>query len=63
MGQLESRLFSDVLRRKHSGGRRKLIARITDGDVVRKILDHLGLSSEPPNLARGRAEAGLAFDE
>jgi hypothetical protein len=39
-----------------------LIAWITDGVVVRKILDHLGLPSEPPILARARVGEDLDFD-
>ena len=57
------RVFSiDVLRCKHCGARRKLIALISDGVVVRKILDHLGLPTEPPRLASARASPELAFD-
>ena len=57
------RVFAvDVLHCKHCGGRRKLIALITDAVVVRKILDHLGLPSEPPILARARVSEDLAFD-
>ena len=33
----------------------KLIAFLTDGLVVRKILSHLGLPTEPPALAPARA--------
>jgi hypothetical protein len=50
------------LRCNHCGGRRKLIALITDGVVVRKILDHLGLPTEPPILARARVAEELTFD-
>ena len=46
----------------HCGGRRKLIALISDGVVVRKILDHLGLPTEPPRLAPARVSGELAFD-
>ena len=57
------RVFAiDVLRCNHCGGRRRLIALICDGVVVRKILDHLGLPSEPPILARARVCEALAFD-
>jgi hypothetical protein len=52
----------DVLECPHCGTRRKLIAWITDGVVVRKILDHLGLPSEPPILARARVGEELDFD-
>jgi hypothetical protein len=61
--ELLRRVFSiDVLRCNHCGGRRKLIALITDGVVVRKILDHLGLPTEPPILARARVAEELTFD-
>ena len=50
------RVFAiDVLVCPHCGGTRKLIALLTDGVVVRKILAHLGLSTEPPPLAPARA--------
>ena len=52
----------DVLECPHCGARRKLIALISDGVVVRKILDHLGLPSEPPILARARVSEELNFD-
>jgi hypothetical protein len=45
----------DVLVCPHCQGKLKLIAFLTDGFVVRKILDHLGLDSEPPILAPARA--------
>ena len=61
--ELLQRVFSiDVLHCNHCGGRRKLIALITDGVVVRKILDHLGLPTEPPILASARVNEDLAFD-
>ena len=51
--ELLQRVFSfDVLHCRHCGGRRKLIALTTDGVVVRKILDHLGLPTEPPQRSR-----------
>ncbi len=50
------RVFAiDVLVRPHCGGARKLIALLTDGLVVRKILAHLGLSTGPPRRAPARA--------
>ena len=52
----------DVLECLHCGGRRKLIALIHDGPLVRKILDHLGLPTEPPRLEPARVCEGLAFD-
>jgi hypothetical protein len=45
----------DVLVCPQCEGARKLIAFLTDGLVVRKILDHLGLDSEPPIQAPARA--------
>jgi len=56
------RVFAnDVLLCPHCGGRRKLIALISNGVVVRKILDHLGLPSEPPRLAPARVCETLDF--
>lgn len=61
--ELLQRVFAiDVLECPHCGARRKLIALITGGVVVRKILDHLGLASEPPGLVRARVGEELAFD-
>jgi len=37
------------------GGRMRLIATIKDPDVIRKILGHLGLPTEPPPIAPARA--------
>lgn len=51
----------DVLVCPHCKGQRKLIAFLTDGPVVRKILLHLGLDSEPPHLAPARALEEGAF--
>ena len=45
----------DVLVCPHCGGVRNLIALLSDGLVVRKILAQLGLSTEPPPLAPARA--------
>ncbi len=54
--ELMKRVFElDVLICPHCGGPRKLIALLTDGLVVRKILAHLGLPTEPPALAPARA--------
>ena len=54
--ELMKRVFEiDVLICPHCGGPRKLIAFLTDGLVVRKILNHLGLPTEPPVLAPARA--------
>jgi len=51
----------DVLTCDHCGGRRRLIAFLTDGLVVRKILAHLGLPTEPPHLAPARAPPEFEF--
>jgi len=48
-------VFEDVLVCSHCGGPRNLIALPTDGLLVRKILEHLGLSTEPLPLAPARA--------
>lgn len=54
--ELMKRVFAiDVLVCPHCGGSRELIALLTDGTVVRKILAHLGLSTEPPPLSPARA--------
>lgn len=45
----------------HCEGQRKLIAFLTDGSVVRRILPHLGLDSEPPHLAPARRLEEGAF--
>jgi len=42
---------------------RELIAFLTDGLVVRKILEHLGLPTEPPRLAPARAPPEFEFAE
>ena len=61
--ELIQRVFAiDVLECSHCGGRRKLIALISDGFVVRKILGHLGLPTEPQDLAPARVAAELPFD-
>jgi 5-methylcytosine-specific restriction endonuclease McrA len=48
-------LAIDVLVCPYCGGTRKLIALLTDGLVLRRVLAHLGLSVEPPALAPARA--------
>lgn len=52
----------DVLTCPWCGEERKLIALITDGIVVRKILDHIGPPTAPPTLAPARVSAELVFD-
>ena len=54
--ELTRRAFElDVLHCQHCGGRRKLIAMITDAFVARRILEHLGLPSELSPIAPARA--------
>ena len=36
------------------GGQMRLIAFITEGTQIRKILDHIGVESEPPHIAPAR---------
>jgi hypothetical protein len=60
--ELMKRVFEfDVLVCPYCEGRRTLIAFITDGSVVRKILLHLGLDCEPPVLAPARTLEENAF--
>ena len=60
--ELLKRVFEiDVLTCTYCGGKRKLIALLTDGAVVRSILEHLGLPSEAPTLAPARSPPGLEF--
>ena len=60
---LMRRVFSiDVLHCHGCGGRRKLISLITDPPVVRRILQHLHLPTEPPPIAPARPNPQLAFD-
>ena len=42
-------------------GRRKLLAFITDSKVVRRILEHLGLTPDPPRMAPARSPPELAL--
>jgi hypothetical protein len=60
--ELLKRVFEiDVLTCPWCGGKRKLIALITDGKVVRAILDHLGLPSAAPVLAPARSPPEFEF--
>lgn len=57
--ELMKRVFLvDVLRCPRCGGRRRILAAITEGRVVRAILEALGLPTEPPTVhpARGPPE-------
>jgi hypothetical protein len=51
----------DVLVCPHCEGQREQIAFLTDARVVRKILLHLGLDSDPPIQAPARALEESAF--
>jgi len=44
-----------------SGGKRKLIALLTDGKVIRRILEHLGLPTAAPVLTPARSPPELEF--
>lgn len=60
--ELMKRVFeSDVLVCPDCEGKRKLVTFFTDGFVVRKILAHLGLDSEPPIPTPARALEESAF--
>ena len=60
--ELLKRVFEiDVLTCPWCGGQRRLIALITDGDVVRRILAHLGLPTAAPALAPARSPPELDF--
>jgi hypothetical protein len=50
----------DVLECPRCGGRLELIAIISEPGVAKRILDHLGLASQAPPLARARAADDLA---
>ncbi len=60
--QLLERVFAiDALTCPYCGGPRRLIALLTDGLVVRKILQHLNLPTDPPPLAPARPPPEPAF--
>jgi hypothetical protein len=59
---LLQRVFEiDALRCPYCLEKRKLIALITDGKVVRRILEHLGLPTAAPVLAPARSPPELDF--
>ncbi len=63
--------WSELLRRVFAidilacpcGGRRKVIAFITNPNIARKILDHIGLPSAPPQAVPARAPPQIDSDE
>jgi hypothetical protein len=60
--ELLRRVFAvDVLTCPHCGGPRRLIAQLTDPIVVRRILGHLGLPTEPPRSAPARSPEQFDF--
>ena len=60
--ELMKRVFDvDVLRCHHCGNPRQVIALITQPNVIRRILEHLGLDADPPPLAPARAPPQLAM--
>ncbi len=61
--ELMRRVFSvDVLHCTHCGGRRKLLAFITDPPIIHRILKHLKLPTEPPSVAPARPPPQLDFE-
>ncbi len=61
--ELMRRVFEiDVLHCGRCGRERKLIALITSPLVVRRILRHLELPSEPPPVAAARPPPQMAFE-
>ncbi len=62
--QLIKRVFKkDLETCPHCGGRRVLIAFITDAPVVHKILSHVGLPTDTPPVAAARAPPQLVLDD
>ena len=58
--RLMKRVFEiDVLVCDHCGGRRRIIAFVSETAVVQKILVHLGLPHEPPPIAPARSPPEL----
>ena len=52
---LLARVGIDALACPECGGRMRVLAVISEPAIVRQILDHLGVPSEPPTLAKPRA--------
>jgi len=60
--ELMKRTFEIDVLRCECGAERRVIALITDPGTARRILEHLGLPSEPPPSAPSRAPPMLAFE-
>lgn len=61
--KLMSRVFQiDVTKCKHCGGKVKVLAATMEKQAIVKILKHLGLPSEPPEIAPARAPPQGSFD-
>ena len=45
------------------GGKVKIIAAIKEGEVIKKILDHIGLPSVPPEIASASGPPDVAYDD
>ena len=45
------------------GGKVKIIAAIKEGEVIKKILDHIGMPSVPPEIASARGPPTQAIDD
>jgi hypothetical protein len=60
--QLMLRVFEIDVLRCPCGARREVIATITDPPVVRKILEHLGLDTDPPRRAPARPPPQTLID-
>jgi hypothetical protein len=53
----------EVLRCPGCGGRRRIVAAITQGPVIRAILESLGLPSQAPVVALARGPPDLSWAE
>lgn len=61
--ELMQRVFAlDVLRCPSCGGRRRILAAITEGRVIRAILQSLGLPADPPVVASARSPPELSWE-
>ena len=55
-------LGPDVLRCPNCGGRRRIVAAITQGAVIRALLESLGLPVKAPALASAPGPPELSWD-